>query len=152
PIYEVRPAGPWNYGLVLDGKAADAFQVVRGDWPKDGQPFRADGCPLELATWAKRIPNWRLDHRRMPGRLQPSPAKSDGPAERIRLVPMGAARLRISVLPVIGTGPDAHEWTAPPAPAQGEVTASWCNPGDSEEAVMDGLVPRSSADSSIPRF
>ena len=44
------------------------------------------------------------------GLLQPSPVKSNEPTETITLIPMGAARLRISAFPTIGAGPDAHDW------------------------------------------
>jgi len=36
--------------------------------------------------------------------------KSGEPTETIRLVPMGAARLRISAFPVIGDGDEARQW------------------------------------------
>ncbi len=153
PIYEIHPGGLWNYGLVLDpADPRAAVAVVEKPWPADDQPFKVDACPLELTVSAKKIPNWKLDYKQMPGRLQASPAKSDEPTERIAMVPMGAARLRITVLPVIGTGPNAHEWHEPTAPPRGEVVASHCNDGDSEAAVIDGQIPKNSGDRSIPRF
>ncbi len=153
PITEIHPGGPWNYGLVLDPKdPAAGIAVESKPWPADDQPFRWDAAPVELTVSAKKIPNWKLDYKQMPGRLQPSPVKSDEPTEKIRMIPMGCARLRMTVLPVIGTGPGAHEWAEPPPPRKPEVTASHCNDGDSEEAVIDGLRPKNSADRSIPRF
>jgi hypothetical protein len=71
--------------------------------------------------------------------------------ETVTLIPMGAARLRISAFPVISDGPDAREWPAPPAAAF-KVTASHCFEGDSVDAVFDGILPRSSHDHSIARF
>ena len=44
------------------------------------------------------------------GKLQPSPVKSDQPVETVTLIPMGAARLRLTAFPVIGKGNDAHQW------------------------------------------
>ena len=49
--------------------------------------------------------------------MQDSPVKSDEPTETVTLIPMGSARLRLGALPVIGEGPDAHEWQKNP-PAQ----------------------------------
>jgi hypothetical protein len=46
------------------------------------------------------------------GTLQDSPIKSDEPTETVTLIPMGAARLRISSFPVVGEEAGAHEWTA----------------------------------------
>ena len=40
--------------------------------------------------------------------LQDSPARSEQPVEKVTLVPMGAARLRISAFPTIATDASAH--------------------------------------------
>jgi hypothetical protein len=62
---------------------------------------------------------------------------------------MGAARLRISSFPVIGSGSSAHEWTGENPSA---ISASHCFEQDTVEAVIDGLEPKNSNDHSIPRF
>ena len=85
----------------------------------------------------------------MVGKLQPSPAKSGEPVETITLVPMGAARLRISSFPVIGSDANAREWTEPRPTS---VSASHCFESDTVEAMIDGLEPRSSNDHNLPRF
>jgi hypothetical protein len=74
--------------------------------------------------------------------------------EKVTLIPMGAARLRISSFPTIGTGLDANEWIAPviPKKSQYKASASHCFERDSVAALNDGLVPASSNDQSIPRF
>ena len=46
----------------------------------------------------------------MVGQLQMSPARSMEPVPAITLLPMGAARLRISAFPQIGEGAAAHDW------------------------------------------
>jgi hypothetical protein len=61
---------------------------------------------------------------------------------------MGAARLRISAFPAIGTGPDARRWQRPPPPPK----ASHCFAADTTEALCDGLLPQNSNDHGIPRF
>jgi hypothetical protein len=116
----VHPTTPWNYGLLLNEKDPEAsFEVVKKPWPESGQPFDAKVPPVELHVKAKRIPAWHLDsegwawQRDSEGRVQPlqlSPIRSDEPTEIITLIPMGAARLRLSAFPTIGTGPDAREW------------------------------------------
>jgi hypothetical protein len=50
---------------------------------------------------ARRVPGWK-EEGRMAGLVPPSPAAGEGPIEEVELVPMGCARLRISVFPVIG--------------------------------------------------
>ncbi len=151
PEMEVFPTTPWNYGLVLDEKdPSKSFEVVkRGEVPLPQQPFTPVTAPIELRVAAKRIPGWKLDSLGLVGKLQPSPVKSDQPTETVTLIPMGAARLRITSFPVIGEGPDAHTWTAPkPLP----VSASHCNESDTVEALMNVKPPKSSHDQSIRRF
>ncbi len=148
PAWEIHPTTPWNYGLVLnEDDPASSFRVVRKPWPASGYPFEAEDAPIQLLAKGKRIPEWQLDHLGLVGLLQDSPVASEEPVEPITLIPMGAARLRISSFPVIGSGPDAHRWKAPPPPR-----ASHCWEADTVEALWDGKIPTSSNDQSIPRF
>jgi hypothetical protein len=147
--WEVLPTTPWNYGLVLAAEnPAAALELVRKPGPLASQPFTPGTVPLALKAKARRIPQWQTDGNGLVGRLQPSPAQTDQPEETVTLIPMGAARLRVSAFPVIGTGPDAHRWVAPPPPPR----ASHCNPSDTAEALCDGLLPKDSNDHSLPRF
>lgn len=146
PAYEVFPTTPWNYGLV--DPSPNSFHLVRKSGPLPDQPFTVDAAPIELHTKGKRIPQWQMV-RGLVEPLQPSPVKSDEPLEDIILIPMGCARLRISAFPVIGEGPDAHEWHAP-APPRHEASHCWSN--DTVDACSDGLLPANSNDHSIPRF
>jgi DUF1680 family protein len=152
PAWEIHPTTPWNYGLVLDGAdPGRSFDVVRREWPADDVPFTHEGTPIELRARGRRLPAWNLDYLGLAGKLQPSPVRSAEPEEAITLVPMGAARLRIASFPVIGAGPDAREWTAPPEPAY-RAAASHCFANDTVLAVADGVLPASSSDHSIPRL
>ena len=111
PSWEIYPASPWNYGLVLKSKNInDNFKVVLKPWPKDNFPFEANAAPIEIRAVGKRIDQWKLDRHKLCGILQDSPVKSSNPEESITLIPMGAARLRISAFPVIGDGPNAKAW------------------------------------------
>lgn len=150
PENEVLPTTPWNYGLELNARKAEkSFTIVRKPGPLESNPFTPETAPVELKAKARRIPAWEMDRFGMVGKLQASPVKSEEPVETISLIPMGAARLRISSFPVIGLGKDAKQWTKPQTPA---VTASHCFQNDSVEAMVDGIEPKSSNDSSIPRF
>jgi hypothetical protein len=112
PETEVFPTTPWNYGLLLNEKdPAESFRVAKKSGPLAAQPFTPEAVPIELRAKARKIPVWKQDSLGLVGKLQASPVKSDQPIETITLIPMGAARLRISSFPVIGRGPDAHEWT-----------------------------------------
>jgi hypothetical protein len=150
PEQEVFPTTPWNYGLVLDdGSLATPYVLRRRHSPRPAQPFTPEAVPIEIHAKARRIPNWTLDARGLLNVLQPSPVQSTEPLETVTLIPMGAARLRLTAFPVIGTGPDAQPWAAP---ASLRISASHCYDGDTVEALHDRLPPAGSADQSIPRF
>jgi DUF1680 family protein len=153
PEFDVTAGTPWNYGLLLDMAEPDqSFQVIHKPGPVDGQPFTAQTVPIELRGKARRIPNWQEDKLGMVGLLQESPVKSEEPIETIRMIPMGAARLRISEFPVIGHGDTAHDWTPQPASAVFLASASHVNPTDSLDALQSALIPSSSADHGTERF
>jgi hypothetical protein len=150
PESEVFAQSPWNYGLVLDQRQPEkSFEIVVRTGAVPSQPFTLENTPIQLSAQARKIPAWKMDSRGMVGKLQPSPAKSSERVEKITLVPMGAARLRIASFPVIGSGPNAHEWVEPKPSA---VSASHCYESDTVEAVNDGLEPKTSSDRNIPRF
>jgi len=149
PAFDIFPASPWNYGLV--NTSPKAFTVEKAPWPKDDQPFVADKAPIRIVTTAKRIPNWTLDAKGAVNEVGPQPVRSTERDEKITLVPMGGARLRISAFPVISNGPEAHDWPVPPKPAfKGSASHTWDL--DSTDALSDGLTPARSNDGGIPRF
>lgn len=155
PSHEIHPTTPWNYGLVLDGAHPEAsFTVQHRAWPADNFPFTLDAAPVTLQAKGRRIPEWTLDRHGLCAVLQDSPVRTDEPVEDLTLIPMGAARLRISAFPVTGQGPDAKRWRAPelPKPSQYQTSASHCFGSDSVQAAGDGVAPASSADPEIPRL
>jgi hypothetical protein len=111
PEWEVLPASAWNYGLAVPQNAPEnAIDVVKQNGPLPSNPFTPDTAPIQLRAKAKKIPAWKTDQTGLIGLLQDSPVKSSEPTETVTLIPMGAARLRISTFPVIGEGSDAREW------------------------------------------
>jgi hypothetical protein len=102
PSFEIHPGSDWNYGLVLDIKnPAGSFKVVRKSWPKNNFPYTAAEAPILLKVKARQIPEWKLDSHFLCGELMDSPVVSVEPEVEVELIPMGAARLRISAFPVI---------------------------------------------------
>lgn len=97
PTYEIMPTTPWNFGLVSKPK----FEIVRKTWPAHDYPFSLDAVPVEIRTTGKRIPAWGLDQDGLVAILPKSPVEVDTKEEPITLVPMGAARLRISSFPQV---------------------------------------------------
>ena len=99
--YEVTPASPWNYGLVLGAHAPTNFTVQSR--PLVGNPFDKDKTPVTLTAKARKIDDWTLNWS---GRAAfdppPGPVPSSSPLETVTLVPFGAQMLRVSNFPVIG--------------------------------------------------
>lgn len=155
PSFEIYPTTPWNYGLVLESaNLGNSFEMKKLPWPGDDFPFTPESAPIQIIAQAKRIPQWTVDKYGLCAVLQDSPVASDQPTETVTLVPMGAARLRISAFPVIGSGASAHNWEAPkvPNPPRYKASASHVFDNDTTDALSDGLVPRNSNDHDIPRF
>ena len=153
PTWEIHPTSPWNEALVLaPNDPATSFQVVQRAWPNDDMPWTQTGVPIQLQAKGRRVPQWKLDRYGLCATLQDSPVKTDAPVEPIKLIPMGAARLRVSAFPVAGSGADAHEWAEPQYPEFFyRPTASYTCSRDTTDALADGLDPKSSDDGSIPR-
>ena len=104
PSYEIYPASNWNYGLLLNEKdTSKLFEVVKKSWPADDFPFSQQNVPIELNAKGKIIPQWKIDQYGLVDTLPPSPVAVNTKAETIELIPMGAARLRISAFPVVKT-------------------------------------------------
>lgn len=95
PSYEIFPESPWNYALVT----AYTPRLERRPWPADDNPFTLGSVPLVFHARGRRVPSWGIDRY---GLCDVLPYESDPRAaetEEILLVPMGAARLRISAFP-----------------------------------------------------
>src|SRR6266542_3148430 len=117
PEWEVYPTTPWNFGLEVNETHPErSFEIVTKPGRIAPNPFTPETAPLELRAKARRIAAWESDKFGLVGKLQLSPAKSDAPLETVSLIPLGAARLRITAFPTIGRANDAHEWTRLKAP------------------------------------
>lgn len=150
PEYEVFPNSAWNYALEFNARRpAKSFKVIRRQAGSLQQPFTPENVPLIIEARARKIPEWKQDQFGLVGKLQPSPVQTTSPLETITLIPMGAARLRITSFPVVGSGKTAQTWKEFKLPP---VSASHCFESDTVEALIDRLEPGSSGDRSIPRF
>jgi hypothetical protein len=102
PSFEIYPASMWNYGLVLtDQPLEQQFEVVKKAWPVTNFPFTQDAVPFILKAKGKIIPEWILDKNGLCDLLPQSPVSTSTKEQTIELIPMGAARLRISSFPVV---------------------------------------------------
>ncbi|MEV0646657.1 RICIN domain-containing protein [Phytomonospora sp. NPDC050363] len=106
PEYDVHPASPWNYGLVPGRPITTA---TGGDLD---DPFTLAGAPLRLTAEAQRIDAWQADGQRVIAPLHDGPVAASTPVERVTLIPMGAARLRLTSFPQTG---GTRPWLPPGA-------------------------------------
>ncbi len=102
PSWEIHPGSDWNYGLVLNQKEPlKSFKVTHKPWPVSNFPFTLEEVPVSIEVSARQIPSWTLDQYKLCGVLTDGPVVSPEPEVKVQLVPMGAARLRISSFPII---------------------------------------------------
>ena len=102
PSFEIFPGSAWNYGLAYKGEDPAAFfQVIKKNWPSDNFPFTPQNVPVMLKAKAKQIPSWKIDQYGLTDTLPSSPVTVAGQVETVELIPMGAARLRVSSFPVV---------------------------------------------------
>ena len=93
PAFEVFPETPWNYALLQSD-----MRVERAAVPS--QPFTPAGAPVRIVAKARRVPSWKIEPNGLIGAMPPTPAPTSAPLESVTLIPMGCARLRVSVFPV----------------------------------------------------
>jgi hypothetical protein len=102
PSYEIYPASLWNYGLALTSQPlTNQFELIKRPWPADNYPFTPDAVPFIVKAKGKIIPEWIIDKYGLCGLLPQSPVTTTTHEQTIELIPMGAARLRISAIPVV---------------------------------------------------
>lgn len=92
--WEVYPAAPWNYALVEPPRAS-------AEHPISPVPFSRRMPPVTVTARVARLPGWIEAHGGYAEPPPPSPvALPEAQAETVTLIPYGAAKLRVTVLPV----------------------------------------------------
>lgn len=101
PCFVIKPASAWNYALKVDKDNLPVdFTVIKRAWPVDNYPFTPQNVPLRFTAKGVKIPSWGYDATGMTDALPAAEAPRDSKEETITLIPMGAARLRISAFPI----------------------------------------------------
>lgn len=95
PSYEILPTTAWNYSL----EPGCDITLERGQWPADNNPFTLESCPLHFKAKGRIVPSWGYDDTGLTAVLPAENALKADQLDDITLVPMGAARLRISAFP-----------------------------------------------------
>jgi hypothetical protein len=101
PAYEILPKSAWNYGLILDTLALSKSLEYHSGKQVPAQPWAPDAVPVYFTAKARQIPSWKLNKMGHTDPLPLSPVRSSAKEETVKLVPVGATRLRVSYLPVI---------------------------------------------------
>ena len=103
PSYEIYPASDWNYGLVMDDSQPleENLEVIKSAWPSGNQPFTVETVPLEIKVKGRKLIGWGIDEHGLTAELPIKENQNfESATEEITLIPMGAARLRITAFPV----------------------------------------------------
>lgn len=95
PTTEIYAASPWNYALV---PCVKGMRVERTAWPQDNYPFALESVPLRVKASGALVPSWGQDETGL-CQVLPDACEPRGEVEQLTLIPMGAARLRISAFP-----------------------------------------------------
>jgi DUF1680 family protein len=151
PAYSYMPKTPWNVALAIDpNKPLTGLTVVKKDWPKSGFPFTPNEVPIYISVRGAVLPEWKFDRTGLVSPLQQSPTRSFQPIQTWKLIPMGAARLRITAFPWLA--PHGQAWTPAPKPSPYAPKASHVFGGDTIDALCDNVLPSSSDDETVPRL
>jgi hypothetical protein len=103
--FEVRPASPWNYALVLDREHPES-SVRFEERPVGERPFSPDGAGMLAHARGRQLPGWRIV-RGWAGEISPAdvawadPARgaTDRPDTDVELIPYGCTNIRITEFP-----------------------------------------------------
>jgi hypothetical protein len=110
--WEVYPATPWNYGLLIDVKdpeKAVVFETLR----VGACPFSPEGAPVRMTVKGKLVPEWIIEHSAA-GLLPKSPVGSAQPVAYLILIPYGCTNLRVTEFPLLDSPqPQAKDPTSP---------------------------------------
>ncbi|HOK35860.1 MAG TPA: glycoside hydrolase family 127 protein [Paludibacteraceae bacterium] len=104
PAYEIYPASSWNYGLLINDSLPleNNFMVIKKRWATNNFPFSLENIPIEIRAKGKKLLTWKIDQYGLCSELPIMENRKYGDETHdIILVPMGAARLRISAFPVV---------------------------------------------------
>jgi len=109
--WEIYPATPWNYALEIDADDPESsFEFEKGEI-KD-YIFDYESAPVRLKAKGRRVPEWKMtsSDEAIPQRklkkplragLPPAKFTHTKPLEDLILIPYGAAKIRITVFPII---------------------------------------------------
>lgn len=96
PSYEIYADSPWNYALDIETVRLKEHRPLKAG----ANPFTQENVPFVFEALGRQIPEWKLDEYKLCGVLPDENTARSEISDTIKLIPMGAARLRISAFPV----------------------------------------------------
>jgi DUF1680 family protein len=95
--FEVRPASPWNYGLLLDPESPE--QGLEFEEQAVGEmPFSPAGAGMRARVRGRRLPHWELRHG-WADEVPVRPQISEEPLQDLTLIPYGCTNIRVTEFP-----------------------------------------------------
>jgi hypothetical protein len=110
PQWQVSSDSTWNVGLPPDQQ----LRLTSGGGDVN-DPFTLETVPVSITARAQVVPDWRADSQNVVGTLTDGPISTSTPVQQVSLVPMGAARLRITAFPQTG---GSTSWGTPGVPVR----------------------------------
>ncbi len=95
--FEVRPATPWNYGVLVDEQRPES-SITFEEQPVGARPFSPEGAGVIARVKGRRLPGWTLEHG-WAGEVPPGPQGSSEPLEPLTLLPYGCTNIRVTEFP-----------------------------------------------------
>ncbi len=95
PVYNITAGSPWNYSInpsTVSLKSKNKLQ-------EGVNPFTQENIPLLFTAKGRIVPSWTIDEYNLCGMLPFDDDPRSDKVDDIELIPMGAARLRISAFP-----------------------------------------------------
>jgi len=97
--WEARPRSAWNYALQLDQRNSPLAEVPHPTGVSRNI-FSLEGAPIRVEARGKKTSQWKAENG-VAGKIPSIPVSSAEPVEKLILAPYGAAKLRITVFPVL---------------------------------------------------
>jgi len=95
PAYNILPGSKWNYAI----DPLSVTLVSKTSLKEGVNPFTQENMPILFKANGKEVPVWKIDRYNLCDVLPYDDDKRSDKFEEIFLIPMGAARLRISAFP-----------------------------------------------------